>query len=83
MTKIKSFSVRDINCVCVTEDRAIWSWGWDLGQYPSKLELHKVASGSSAAKAAASSAASSAAKPMEEVRFERVTLGHTRMLLIT
>jgi len=86
VTKIRSFSVRDINCCCVTEDNAVYSWGWDLGEYPVRLHVSKPKTGSAAAAAAAaasSSALPSPKKAMQEVKFDRVTIGHTRMLLMT
>lgn len=76
--KVKSISVCDINCACLVEDSSVYVWGWDFGQYPSKLVHRRPASGHNPA-----TALPGAATPMEEVRWDRVTLGHTRMLLMT
>jgi alpha-tubulin suppressor-like RCC1 family protein len=89
--KIKSFSVRDINCCCILEDGSLYSWGWDLGEFPSKLTIKKPIKGSAAQiEKAAAAASASASTPnttnavsTNEVKFDKVALGHTRMLLIT
>ena len=69
----------------------MYSWGWDLGEYPTKLVVRKPASGSAAGTAAASSpssaaggaVASSSKRPAEEVKWDRIALGHTRMMLMS
>jgi len=93
MLKITSISVRDINCCCLTEDGALYSWGWELGEFPSKLALKKPSRGSAAASAAQAAqaaaangggaAAAAAAAGVGEYKFDKVALGHTRMLLLS
>jgi len=89
--RIVSLSVRDINCCCLTEDGDVYSWGWDLGEYPTKLVVRKPASASAAgtgtaaasspSSAAGGAVASSSKRPAEEVKWDRIALGHTRMML--
>lgn len=79
--RITSLSVRDINCCCLTEDGDVYSWGWDLGEYPTKLVVRKAASASTGAGAAAASASSGPKRPPEELKWDRIALGHTRMML--
>lgn len=91
MRRITALSVRDINCCCVTEDASVYVWGWDLGEFPTQLMVRKTpASGNTAATsptptspASNNSTSTATAKPAELVRWDKVTLGHTRMLLMT
>jgi len=92
MLKVLSVSVRDINCCCLTEDGRVWSWGWDLGEYPTPLILSKATSNKPAQRtiktsaAAAAAAATSSSDPStqgQEIKWGKVALGHTRMLLMT
>jgi hypothetical protein len=89
--KITSFSVRDINCCCLTEDHSVYTWGWDLGEFPTKLQAQKPPA-AGAGPAAATSSSVSATKPVaasskpsaaDLIKFDKITLGHTRMLLMT
>jgi hypothetical protein len=63
--KIVSFSVRDINCSCICKDGELYTWGWDLGEIPTKLIMP----------------IQSKETKDKKYCWEQISLGHTRILM--